>query len=511
MEQQRGISISAAALEFEWEGRHVTLLDTPGHQDFSADTYRTLLAVDSVVMVLDAAKGVEPQTIKLFEVCRMRGLPVLTFINKLDQPRATRSSCSTRWSACSASPRRPSTGRIGDGVDFRGVFDLEASTVLLYERGERGRRTEPSPWPTRATPPCARWSARRGSGAHRRRRDHRRGRHALRRRRLPRGHADAGLLRQRAERFRRRALPPCAAGARTEPGAALERRRCRPARARRLLGVRVQGAGEHEPAAPGSRGVPARLLRAPHEGHDGAARASGHRRFASRVYRFFGRDRETIPEAYPGDVVGLVVPGRLAIGDTLYSGRRVRFPPVPQFAAEHFAFLRPADVRHKRFDEAVQQLEEEGLIQTFHPRHGPRHPIVGVVGPLQLDVVQARMKTEYAIACIVEPLPHVAVRWPVPLTPDAPPLWLPVNGVMPVVDHQSARRCSSRARSSCATRASGTRRSSSRRRRRAGSGLGAGLRADAAVSLSTPAQSRWPGPEPVSLNLGPKPVACARR
>jgi peptide chain release factor 3 len=106
MEQQRGISISAAALEFELEGHHVTLLDTPGHQDFSEDTYRTLLAVDSVVMVLDAAKGVEPQTLKLFEVCRAHGLPVLTFINKLDQPARDPSSCSTRSSACWGFRRR---------------------------------------------------------------------------------------------------------------------------------------------------------------------------------------------------------------------------------------------------------------------------------------------------------------------------------------------------------------------------------------------------------------------
>ena len=106
MEQQRGISISAAALEFEMDGHHVTLLDTPGHQDFSEDTYRTLLAVDSVVMVIDAAKGIETQTLKLFEVCRRRRIPVITFVNKLDQPSETRSNCSTRSNVCWVSPRR---------------------------------------------------------------------------------------------------------------------------------------------------------------------------------------------------------------------------------------------------------------------------------------------------------------------------------------------------------------------------------------------------------------------
>ncbi len=112
----------------------------------------------------------------------------------------------------------------------------------------------------------------------------------------------------------------------------------------------------------------------------------------SRVYRFFGRDRETVPEAYPGDVVGLVNPGRLAIGDTLFADRAVRYPPIPQFPAERFAYLRPTDVRHKRFDEAVRQLEEEGLMQVFVPETGLRHPIIGVVGPLQFDVIEARLR-----------------------------------------------------------------------------------------------------------------------
>jgi len=143
MEQQRGISISAAALEFELEGHHVTLLDTPGHQDFSEDTYRTLLAVDSVVMVLDAAKGVEPQTLKLFEVCRSRGLPVLTFINKLDQPARDPFELLDQIEHVLGISAAPMNWPLGDGPDFKGVFDLEANAVLLYERQARGRRTQP--------------------------------------------------------------------------------------------------------------------------------------------------------------------------------------------------------------------------------------------------------------------------------------------------------------------------------------------------------------------------------
>jgi peptide chain release factor 3 len=133
----------------------------------------------------------------------------------------------------------------------------------------------------------------------------------------------------------------------------------------------------------------------------------------SRVYRFFGRDRETVPEAFPGDVVGIVNPGRLAIGDTLYAGQRVRFAAIPQFPAERFAYLRPTGGRHKRFDAAVSQLEEEGLMQVFTPQTGVRHPIIGVVGSLQFDVVEARLQSEYGIQCSIDALPYVAARWPV--------------------------------------------------------------------------------------------------
>jgi peptide chain release factor 3 len=152
----------------------------------------------------------------------------------------------------------------------------------------------------------------------------------------------------------------------------------------------------------------------------------------SRVYRFFGRDRETVPEAFPGDVVGIVNPGRIAIGDTLFAGRRLEFPPIPQFPSEQFAYLRPGEIRHKRFDEAILQLAEEGLLQVFIPVHGARHPIVGVIGSLQLDVIQARMQSEYGIPCTIDRLPHIAARWPLPT--EGATLSLPTSGVLQTVD-----------------------------------------------------------------------------
>jgi peptide chain release factor 3 len=435
LEQQRGISISTAALEFEMDGFHVSLLDTPGHQDFSEDTYRTLLAVDSVVMVLDAAKGIEPQTLRLWEVCRSRGLPVLTFINKLDLPALDPFELLDQIERVLGIAAAPMNWPIGDGIDFRGVYDLKAHALLLYERRERGRRTEAAAVSN------------------------------------PRDPKLAGIVGAERQRALIEAVDVIGgAGTRFDPaayraarqtavffGSALNDFGVEPF-LRLLLelapspGPRPADIGLVEPDHPDFSGFIFKIqanMNPRHRDRVAFLRISSGRLIKdmlvrnerlgteirlSRIYRFFGRDRETVPEAYPGDVVGLVNPGRLAIGDTLYSGRRLRYPPIPQFPAERFAYLRPADMRHKRFDEAVRQLEEEGLVQVFIPRAGGRHLIIGVVGALQLDVVEARLKSEYGIACTLEPLPHVAARWPVPESPDAPALKLPSTGILSAVD-----------------------------------------------------------------------------
>jgi peptide chain release factor 3 len=437
LEQQRGISISAAALEFELEGHHVTLLDTPGHQDFSEDTYRTLLAVDSVVMVLDAAKGIEPQTRKLFEVCRARGLPVLTFINKLDQPSLDPFELLDQIERVLGIAAAPMNWPLGDGINFAGVYDLEADAVLLYERGARGQRTEPVSVDDPEHP-----SVERLVGAQRQRQlieavemiagaGTRFDLEAYRAERQTPVFFGSALNDFGVEPFLRAllTLAPSPAARPSDAGLVLPtdpdfsgfvfkmQANMNPRHRDRVAFVRVcSGRLAKDMSVINERlGTTVRL---------------------SRVYRFFGRDRETVPEAYPGDVVGLVNPGRLAIGDTLYAGRKVRFPPIPQFPAERFAFLRPADVRHKRFDEAVRQLEEEGLMQVFIPQTGLRHPVIGVVGSLQFDVIEARLQSEYGIRCVLEPLPHVAARWPVPESEQTRPIALTTSGVMTIKDRQ---------------------------------------------------------------------------
>jgi len=437
LEQQRGISISAAALEFELDGRHVTVLDTPGHQDFSEDTYRTLLAVDSVVMVIDAAKGIEAQTLKLFEVCRARRIPVLTFVNKLDQPSRDPFELLDEIERVLGIAAAPMNWPLGDGVDFRGVYDLRTHALLLYERHQGAGRTDPVAVTHPGDPAVAERVGHErqaaltealaiidGAGTAFDDAAYRAGRQTP----VFFGSAlhDFGV-----EPFLRAllALAPSPVARPTDDGSVDP---TEPDFSGFVFKVQANMNPKHRDRVAFFRICSGRLTK------DMLAQ---HGRLAtpirlSRVYRFFGRDRETVPEAYAGDVVGLVNPGQLGIGDTLYAGRSVRFPPIPQFPAERFATIRPADGGHKKFGQAVDQLAEEGLLQLFLPRVGPRHPIVGVVGALQFDVIEARLASEYNIPCTVEPLSYVAARWPAAAAEPAPALALPYSGVTPVVDRR---------------------------------------------------------------------------
>jgi peptide chain release factor 3 len=438
IEQQRGISISAAALEFEIDGYHVTLLDTPGHQDFSEDTYRTLLAVDSVVMVIDAAKGIEAQTLKLFEVCRTRRIPVLTFINKLDQPSRDPFELLDEIERVLGIAAAPMNWPLGDGADFCGVYDLVDRGVLLYERQRGGQRTEPIEVTDPADPLVGEMVGTRrqeeliaaveiisGAGTKFDAADYRDEQQTP----VFFGSAlnDFGV-----EPFLKAllTLAPSPRPRPTDDGLVTP---TDPAFSGFVFKIQANMNPRHRDRVAFFRICSGRLTKDMMVRHE---RLGTTLRLA-RVYRFFGRDRETVPEAYPGDVVGLVSPGQLAIGDTLYDGKRVRFPPIPIFPAERFATLRPAGGRHKKFDEAVRQLAEEGLLQLFFPTSGPRQPIIGVVGALQFDVIAARMGSEYGIPCEIEPLAYVAARWPLAEGDAREPLKLPYAGAVPVTDpHQ---------------------------------------------------------------------------
>jgi peptide chain release factor 3 len=413
VERERGISVTSAALDFDLRSCHITLLDTPGHQDFSEDTYRTLYAVDSAVMVIDAAKGIETQTRKLFEVARLRHLPLITFVNKLDLPGRDPFDLLQEIEDVLGIHATALNWPIGSGDRFRGVFDLMTQETRLYEQVPGGGYRAPVHTTNASDPQLIELLG-------------------------PELHATlihdtdlisgAGTPFDRAEYLAGRQTPVLFGSALDNFGLeavldALETL-APPPQPRE-----TEGGGVVYPVAPGVSGFVFKIqanMNRKHRDRVAFVRIcsgvfdkdmtlvnprEGEVVRAARPYRFFGGERETVERAYPGDVIGLPNPGKFAIGDTLYAGAPVKYPPVPRFPPEHFGRVRLLDTRSKQLDTGVVQLEEEGLIQVVFPVHGRREPILGVVGPLQLEVVEARLKQEYNVECKVEPIGFVAMRW----------------------------------------------------------------------------------------------------
>jgi len=412
LEQQRGISITSAALEFELQGRRLSLIDTPGHGDFSEDTYRALIAADGVVMVIDAAKGVEDRTRKLFEVCRRHRLPILTFVNKFDLPARDPLELIDDLERTLGIGAAPVNWPIGSAERFRGVYDIGSRTFLRYEREAQGQYRAPVNVSS-LDDPDAREIIGEDLYAH-----------FLESLEVVR---EAGSTFDLAEYRAGRQTPVFFGSALTNFG----------------LEPFLQALVEITPS-PQERSSDAGVINPTDDRFTGfvfkiqANMDPRHRdrvafvricsgRFtkdmvmsnsrlgksirASRAYRFFGRDRETIEVAYAGDIVGLVNPGQFAIGDTLHSGPALRFPELPRFPAEHFGRIRSKDTRYKQFDEGIRQLEEEGLMQVFYLPSSRREPLIGVVGALQYDVIASRLKNEYGVAAEIEPQTYTAARW----------------------------------------------------------------------------------------------------
>jgi len=413
VERERGISVTSAALDFDLRGCHITLLDTPGHQDFSEDTYRTLYAVDSAVMVIDAAKGIETQTRKLFEVARLRHLPLITFVNKLDLPGRDPFDLLQEIEDVLGIHAAPLNWPIGSGDRFRGVFDLATRETRLYEQVPGGGYRAPVHTTDASDPQLVELL---GESLHQT---------LVHDTELIAG---AGTPFDRAEYLAGRQTPVFFGSALDNFGLeaildALETLAPPPQPRETADG------GTMPPVAPGMSGFVFKIqanMNRKHRDRVAFVRIcsgvfekdmtlvnarSGDVVRAARPYRFFGGQRETVERAYPGDVVGLPNPGKFAIGDTLYVGAPVRYPPVPRFPPEHFGRVRLLDTRSKQLDTGVIQLEEEGLIQVVFPVHGRREPILGVVGPLQLEVVEARLKQEYNVDCRIDPIGYTALRW----------------------------------------------------------------------------------------------------
>jgi peptide chain release factor 3 len=441
LEQERGISITTTVLQFEYGGHLLNLLDTPGHQDFSEDTYRTLMAVDSAVMVLDSAKGIEPQTLKLFAVCRTRGIPILTFVNKLDHEGHEPLALLDEIERVLGIGAAPLNWPIGQGGGFQGVYDLVARQVLRFERTEHNQRRAPVTALDLADPGLA---GEIGEDAARQLRD------------------ETALLAAAGAPFDRDAF---LAGKVTPVffGSALNNFGVEPFLAALVSLAPAPGprASDQGPVAPDSERFSAFVFKIQanmdpqHRDRMAFLRicsgrfqrdmAVHHTRLGrklrmTRPHRLFARDRETLEEAYAGDVVGVVSPGVFAIGDTLTDGAPLRFDAIPRFEPERFASIRNTDVgRYKQFHRGVEQLEEEGAIQVLVTEGVQRELVLGAVGDLQFDVVAARLAGEYGVQAAVERLPYTVARWLVGEDAAIAAIVWPYAGALRVRDRQDRR------------------------------------------------------------------------
>jgi peptide chain release factor 3 len=414
LERERGISISSTVLSFQYGGRQLNLLDTPGHQDFSEDTYRTLTAVDSAIMVLDAARGIEPQTLKLFEVCRMRRTPIFTFINKLDRPGKHPLDLLDEIERVLGIHTYALNWPIGDSIDFRGVYDRATKSVHLFERTQHGAKRAPVQVAGLDDP---------GLTA------------VLGADRASKLREEVELLELAGTEFdQERVLvgeltPVCFGSALTNFGVELflnsfneHAPEPRPRETSEetiqpddfrfsgfVFKIQANMDPRHRDRVAFMRVCSGKFTRDMEVWHPRLKRKM---RLASPL-RLFGQEREVVEEAYAGDVVGLINPGAFSIGDSVSEGDIGRFPPLPRFQPEHFALLRSTRAdRYKQFLKGLTQIEEEGAIQLFYPvASGRREPILAAVGGLQFDVVRYRLESEYNVETQIEPLGYSAARW----------------------------------------------------------------------------------------------------
>jgi peptide chain release factor 3 len=412
MERARGISITSAALRFDYRDMVLNLLDTPGHADFSEDTYRVLSAVDCAIMLLDSAKGLEPQTLKLFDVCRSRGVPVITFVNKWDRPGREPLELLDEIEQQIGLHPAPVNWPVGVAGDFRGLIERSTGDYVTFARtpGGAGRAIE--------TPLDASAASARDGEAY--------------------ATAQEELALLDAIYGDAVDMPSFLAGVSSPVlfGAALPN-----FGVRRLLdavtdlapppGMRYDIKGEPRPVDAAFSGLVFKVQANMDPAHrDRVAfvrvcsgrfergmvltHAATGRPFATKYAQaMFGQDRETVEEAYPGDVIGLVNATALRPGDTLYAGEDpVEFPPIPSFAPEYFAVVRGKDAgRQKQFRRGIEQLDTEGVVQVLSSDlRGDQAPVLAAVGPLQFDVVLHRLEHEFGARADLDHLDYALAR-----------------------------------------------------------------------------------------------------
>jgi peptide chain release factor 3 len=401
-------------LQFPYQERIVNLLDTPGHEDFSEDTFRTLAAVDSAVMVLDAAKGIEPQTRRLFEVCRQRGIPIFTFINKMDRAARPPFELLDEIETILGMQPVPMNWPLGDGSRFLGVYDRSRKGVYLFERTERNERMAPEQFieaqslrssgviaPQQVDSLMADLELMDGLGI------------VFDPERVRTGEQTPVFFGSALTNFGVRLfldafveIAPIPQPYKSDDGMVCPED---DSFSGFVFKIQANMNPKHRDSIAFLRICSGRFERGMPVTHS----QSGKIHRLQRPYKLFANERLIIDEAFPGDVVGLPNNGDFAIGDTLCSGKAFKFLPIPRFQPEHFATLRNKDVsKQKQFQNGLRQLELEGAVQILYNLDAfKREPILAVVGKLQFDVVQTRLESEYNVLTEVEGLPFELARW----------------------------------------------------------------------------------------------------
>ena len=434
LEKKRGISISSTVLQFEYDGYYINLLDTPGHKDFSEDTYRVLTAVDAVIMVIDAGKGVENQTRKLFEVCARRGVPIFTFMNKLDRPARDPIALMDELEAVLGIRTCAMNWPLGNGIDFRGVYDRAEKKVHLFERVVGGKYRA-AVNVTGLDDPLVREKL---------------DEHTYKTVREQIEMIEiAGAEFDHAQVLAGKLSPVFFGSGVNNFGVQLlldsflkwssePRGRSKAGQAASLSGSAGRQPAEEAdidllvpPTYPAFSGFIFKIqanMDPKHRDRIAFVRVvsgkferdmvvqhvqSGKKVRLSSSHKLFGNERETVNEAFPGDIIGLVGHGGFGIGDTLTTESTLRFDEIPRFTPEVFEYFHnPNTAKFKQFREGLDQLLLEGVAQAFYLKDtASRVPLLAAVGPLQFEVLQYRLETEYGAETRREAAPFTAVRW----------------------------------------------------------------------------------------------------
>jgi peptide chain release factor 3 len=414
LERKRGISISSTVLSFDYQGYLINLLDTPGHKDFSEDTYRVLTAVDAAIMVIDAGKGIESQTRKLFEVCRLRKIPIFTFMNKMDRPTREPLALLDELESVLGIGACPMNWPLGTGTQFKGVWDRRTSLAHFYERTPGGIYQSPVSTCGMSDPivrgrlddttyrtVCEELEMLDGAGV-----DYNPA-HVLSGHTTPVFFGSAlnnfgvkllleGFIEQSAA-----PMPRISRGLMVKPDTATF--------SGFVFKIQANMDPHHRDRVVFIRVVSGRFTRDMMVTHV----PTGKKFRLSNSNKIFGRDRETLDEAYPGDVVGIAGAKFLSIGDTLSEDPDVLFNEIPRFPPECFAFIHnDVPSNHKRFRDGLNQLLAEGVVHAFElPDAAQRVPLLAAVGPLQFEIVQYRLETEYRAPSRLEGASWTLARW----------------------------------------------------------------------------------------------------